>query len=180
MNTLYVKSLVVSSLIAGIAGIAGLLPLQSYAQNTPYPYVSPTPTPTYSPGYNPGSAPGASQWNIKTTTGAYGEYLTDNAGKSLYLYQADSPGTSTCYGACAQAWPPLLAPPGQSYSGSGNVQSSLLGTTSRTDGSTQVTYKGWPLYYYAPDQNPGETKGQAILDYGANWYLVKPDGSALR
>jgi len=59
----------------------------------------------------------------------------------------------------------------------GDAQQSLLGTTTRSDGSTQVTYKGRPIYFYAPDQSPGETKGQGINSFGGLWYLDSPSGT---
>ena len=138
-----------------VALFSSLLPLTSYSQST--------------------SAP-----SITTNTGSIGEYLVDSSGKSLYLFDTDTPTTSTCYNDCAQVWPPLIVPSGQNATASGNAQSPLLGTLARTDGTTQVTYKGWPLYYYAPDQAPGETKGQGVVSFGAAWWLIKPDGSALK
>lgn len=104
----------------------------------------------------------------------YGEYLTDRQGMSLYLFEADSPGSSTCYDACAQAWPPVLAE-GEPVA-SANVDRSLLGTVERQDGVRQVTYDGWPLYYFARDAGPGDTRGQDVEGFGAEWYLVSPAG----
>lgn len=105
-----------------------------------------------------------------------GAYLVDADGRSLYLFLADSPGISTCYDACAEAWPPYLAPQGTTMVGDPAVQADLLGTLERRDGGTQVTYGGWPLYYYVEDQGPGEITGQDIEDFGAEWYLVSPQG----
>jgi predicted lipoprotein with Yx(FWY)xxD motif len=101
----------------------------------------------------------------------YSSFLVDGKGMSLYLYTKDTPGTSNCYGSCAKAWPPLLTT-GAPVAGSG-VDASKFGTTTRTDGTTQVTYNGWPLYYYVEDQQAGDTTGQGV---GSVWYLVTPTG----
>ncbi len=61
----------------------------------------------------------------------------------------------------------------------GQAQSSLFGTTTRPDGTNQVTYNGQPLYYYTGDSGPGSTNGEGISSFGANWYLVQPDGTPL-
>jgi predicted lipoprotein with Yx(FWY)xxD motif len=81
---------------------------------------------------------------------------------------------STCYGACASLWPPLTVS-GAPKAGQG-VRGSLLGTTKRTDGNTEVTYDGHPLYYYAGDTKPGETTGQDINQFGALWYVLTANG----
>lgn len=73
-------------------------------------------------------------------------YLSDGKGRSLYLFEADKGANSTCSSACASIWPPLTAS-GAVKSGAG-VSASLLGTSKRTDGSTEITYNGHPLYYY--------------------------------
>ena len=74
-------------------------------------------------------------------------------------------------GNCATNWPPLLTN-GTPVAGTG-VDASKFGTTTRADGTTQVTYNGWPLYYYAKDQQPGDTNGDGV---GNVWYLVSPTG----
>lgn len=100
----------------------------------------------------------------------YGAYLTDTAGRALYLFTADQQGkgdvkaASNCSDACATAWPPLVTD-AQPKAGD-KVQSDLLGTIQRQDGSTQVTYNGWPLYYFSRDQGPGQTTGQDVHGFG--------------
>lgn len=111
-----------------------------------------------------------------TTSEPYGTYLVDANGTSLYLFTGDVQGKkSTCYGACAQAWPPLLVE-GELHA-SGQAKSKLLGTIERKNGKTQVTYNGWPLYYFVQDQEPGDTQGQDVHGFGAEWYLVSPEGT---
>jgi predicted lipoprotein with Yx(FWY)xxD motif len=108
------------------------------------------------------------------TNSKLGPILVDGAGHTLYLFVADTGGTSTCYQSCAQYWPPLLTS-GAPQAGTG-ANASLLSTTKRTDGTTEVTYGGHPLYYVVTDHNPGDATGQAVNNFGALWFAVGPDG----
>jgi predicted lipoprotein with Yx(FWY)xxD motif len=101
-----------------------------------------------------------------------GSFLVDDKGMTLYLFTKDTPNTTVCYDKCAVAWPPLLTT-GDPVAGEG-VDASLLGTTNRTDGTVQVTYNGWPLYYYEKDKAPGDVVGQ---DVGGVWYVVSAEGN---
>ena len=100
-----------------------------------------------------------------------GSFLVDSKGMTLYLYTTDTPNTSNCYGPCATAWPYLLTN-GAPIAGSG-VTGSLLGTTTRTDGTTQVTYNGWPLYYFQTDKVAGDTTGENVQGV---WFVITPAG----
>lgn len=102
---------------------------------------------------------------------SYGTYLVDDQGYSLYLYLEDSEGASNCYGRCAENWPPLTIE-GEPVAGEG-VNTELLGTIERDDGATQVAYNGQPLYRYARDREPGDTRGHGL---GEVFYLVTPSG----
>jgi predicted lipoprotein with Yx(FWY)xxD motif len=104
----------------------------------------------------------------------FGSILVGAKGRTLYDFAADKTMASTCYGACASLWPPLTVS-GAPKAGQG-VRGSLLGTTKRTDGNTEVTYDGHPLYYYAGDTKPGETTGQDINQFGALWYVLTANG----
>lgn len=117
---------------------------------------------------------------VDTLQGA-GPYLTDGTGRALYMFTADTKGASesACHEACAEAWPPLLAPQGSPSAGAEPVRSDLIGTIQRADGTTQVTYGGWPLYYYHQDTGPGMTTGQDVESHGGEWYLVQPSGEML-
>lgn len=114
-------------------------------------------------------------------TEGYGTYVADSEGRTLYLFttdtrgQGDSQAQSSCYDACAEAWPPLTAQ-GQPQVGD-QLNQELLGTFAREDGTTQVTYGGWPLYYFVKDQGAGSVTGQDKHGFGGEWYLVAPDGS---
>jgi predicted lipoprotein with Yx(FWY)xxD motif len=96
----------------------------------------------------------------------------DAGGRTLYLFQQDTGTTSTCSGDCATTWPALTTD-GAPTAGDG-AQASLLGTTARDDGTTQVTYAGHPLYLFSGDAAPGDTNGQGI---GGVWFASTPDGT---
>jgi predicted lipoprotein with Yx(FWY)xxD motif len=110
----------------------------------------------------------------------YGTYVTDAKGRALYMFQADKQGQgqtkaqSNCYDACAKAWPPLIAE-GSPEAGS-NIDKSKIDTVERKDGSKQVTYNGWPLYYFVKDKGKGDTTGQDVKGFGAEWYLLTAGG----
>ena len=106
-----------------------------------------------------------------------GQILVDGAGKTIYLFVADTGSSSTCYTACAQLWPPVLTS-GPPQAGSG-ATASLLGTTTRTDGRTEVTYGGHPLYYFVSDKQAGDATGQGVDSFGALWWVVSPSGAAV-
>ena len=101
-------------------------------------------------------------------------HLVDRQGRSLYLFEADRTRSSTCSGQCVQAWPPVVVT-GEPRPVKG-VRAGLLGTSTRGDGDTQVTYAGHPLYRYAGDQAAGDTNGQGLDQFGAEWYLVMANG----
>ncbi len=125
---------------------------------------SATPAPTAAQPSGPASV-NASQ------NATLGSFLVDSKGMTLYLYTTDTPNTSNCYGPCALAWPPLLTN-GAPIAGTG-VTGSLLGTTTRTDGTTQVTYNGWPLYYFQTDKVAGDTTGENVQGV---WFVITPAG----
>jgi predicted lipoprotein with Yx(FWY)xxD motif len=103
-----------------------------------------------------------------------GKILDETAGRTLYLFAKDSDSKSACAAACAGVWPPLRAS-GKPTVGTG-ASALNLGTTPRSDGKPQVTYNGHPLYTYTGDQNPGDTNGQGLTDFGAGWFALSPAG----
>ena len=109
----------------------------------------------------------------------HGKYLVDATGKTLYLLEKDSNGSSTCYDACSTEWPPLLAPQGAPKALDPAIQAGAIATTQRTDGGIQVTYNGHPLYHYAKDAAAGQLNGEGAKDQFGEWYLVTPAGDAL-
>lgn len=123
------------------------------------------------------ATPAAAGVTVKTASGSSGTYLVGPSGRALYLWVADTGGKSSCSGACASIWPPLVTK-GKPTAGSG-VTASDLGTTTRSDGTEEVTYKGHPLYYFVADKSAGNTSGQGSNSFGAKWWLVAPSGTAI-
>lgn len=103
-------------------------------------------------------------------------YLTDGAGRALYMLEAEPETGAQCYEGCTELWPPFTASQGMPTAQGGTVQEGLIGTTERADGTTQVTYAGHPLYYYHLDAEQGDIKGQDRHDAWGEWYLVAPSG----
>ena len=112
----------------------------------------------------------------------FGSILVDSTGMSLYVFLADTQdsGRSTCGDddGCAAEWPPRVGDAAP-FAGEG-LDASLLGTITRDDGTTQVTYNGWPLYLFAGDTAPGDTNGQGLDEFGGLWFLVSPAGEAIQ
>src|SRR5262249_39485607 len=108
-----------------------------------------------------------------SNTDELGDFLVAGmGGKTLYMFTNDEQGSgeSACSGECATAWPPYTVSDVTRLVG-GEGASGELATIAREDGSLQVTYNGWPLYYYAEDQAAGDTTGQGV---GEHWYVVAP------
>lgn len=111
---------------------------------------------------------------IATGDSQFGTILFDGAGQAIYIWEVEKPSTAECYGDCAEAWPPVLTD-GLPRATAG-IQAELLGVTERTDGTTQVTYNGHPLYYYA-HEDAGEVKCHNISTHGGLWWVIHPDGN---
>lgn len=103
----------------------------------------------------------------------FGSILFDGNNQAIYIWELEESSTAECYDDCAEAWPPVLTE-GKPVA-SGEIKSELLGTTKRTDGTTQVTYNGHPLYYYA-HEDPGEVKCHNIVTHGGLWWVIHPSG----
>ena len=97
----------------------------------------------------------ASASDLQTHSGPDGKFMTDDQGRTVYIFSKDTSTTSTCSGDCAKEWPPY-----------------------KEDGS-QVVFKGHPLYFFADDKSAGDMNGQGLNDFGGLWTAVAPDGSAL-
>ncbi len=104
-----------------------------------------------------------------STSPQAGNILVDDRGMTLYRYAADPSNVSTCYDACAQAWPPLLVDAVPATPDS--ALAADLGVIARTDGTQQLAYRGAPLYYFVDDAQPGDTTGQGS---GGVWFVVNP------
>jgi predicted lipoprotein with Yx(FWY)xxD motif len=97
-----------------------------------------------------------------------GSYLTDGAGRTLYLFKKDTQGRSACAGNCVTLWPIFFRERVQPAAG---TKSTDFGTITREDGKKQTTYKGLPLYYFSEDHAPSDTKGQGFKDL---WVVASP------
>lgn len=112
----------------------------------------------------------------------YGRYLTDGAGRTLYIFTADTQGGEgrkaviACGDdGCLQRWPLLTGDAPEAAEG---VQAELIGSLPHGE-DRAITYNGWPLYYFYKDKGPGDVGGQDIGSFGGEWYLIAPDGSVI-
>lgn len=94
---------------------------------------------------------------------------------TVYMFEGDKGAASSCSGACASVWPPVTSTGAATAAGAAN--SADLGTITRADGTTQVTYKGHPLYFFAKDKDSGDSYGQGVKGFGSDWYVIAPSGS---
>jgi predicted lipoprotein with Yx(FWY)xxD motif len=124
-----------------------------------------------------GNAAPAKATVVSTASTSLGRVLVDSRGHTLYMFGKDKNGKSACTGQCATFWPPLIAS-GKTHAAAG-VKASLLGTTKRTDGRQQVTYKKHPLYTFVKDTKKGQTNGQGVNAFGGVWHPVSPTGAAV-
>ena len=115
---------------------------------------------------------------VKVGPSNLGRVLVDAQGKTLYLWAHDKGAKSTCNGDCAEYWPPLITH-GKPIA-AGGAKASLLGTSRRSDGKTQVTYAGHPLYYFIKDTKPGQTNGEGLTGFGGRWDPVSATGTAVQ
>ena len=111
---------------------------------------------------------------ITTKQGKLGTILAYGPKRlTVYLFEADNGGASSCSGECASVWPAVSGHP----QASGQAVTTHLGTITRADGTTQVTYNGHPLYLYSRDKDDGDAYGQGLKSFGASWYVVAPSGN---
>ncbi len=108
------------------------------------------------------------------SVGDLGKVLVEGKGMTVYDFHKDKEGMPSCYGACAQAWPPVPTT-GMPQPGNG-ASASMLGTVERKDGTLQVTYAGHPLYTFVEDKKPGEANGNDVTAFRAQWYALKGSG----
>jgi predicted lipoprotein with Yx(FWY)xxD motif len=132
-----------------------------------------SPSGTAGTAYGAAPKPKPATGTVSVRQTKLGRILVDANGRTLYLFEKDKGATSSCNGACASIWPPLTA--GKATAGT-DVTATELGTAKRSDGKTEITYAGHPLYAYAGDQKPGDVAGQGLDQFGAEWYVLAPDG----
>jgi len=119
------------------------------------------------------AAPSAGGIDVSVSHTAAGDALAGTGGMTLYVFKNDTGGSSTCTGDCAGTWPPFLGDGSQVNAGDG--VSGSFGTTTRDDGSSQITHGGQPLYYYSGDQAAGDSKGDGI---GGVWSIAPVDAAS--
>ena len=112
---------------------------------------------------------------IKLAGSQFGKVLYDRAGQAIYLFDKEKSDKADCYGDCAAAWPPVLTK-GEPQAGSG-IDKRLLGTTKRSDGKTQVTYNGHPLYFYAREGR-NEVTCHNVNEFGGLWLALDAKGNS--
>ena len=93
---------------------------------------------------------------------------------TVYMFEGDKGASSSCSGACASVWPPVTSTGAATVTGA--AKPADLGTITRADGTTQVTYKGHPLYFFARDKDSGDAYGEGVNGFGASWYVIAPSG----
>jgi len=105
---------------------------------------------------------------MKMTKDGLGSYLTDAKMMTLYWFKKDAPGKSACAGACVEKWPIYYR---ETVAAGEGTKAEDFGTITREDGKKQTTFRGYPLYYWAGDKAPGDTKGQGVNNI---WYVIDP------
>jgi predicted lipoprotein with Yx(FWY)xxD motif len=113
---------------------------------------------------------------VAVASSGLGRILVDGRGRTLYLFEKDKQGKSACAGQCAGFWPPLIAV-GKPPLATAGAKASLLGTTRRADGRLQVTYNHHPLYTFVKDARKGQTNGEELDVFGAEWYALSAAGA---
>ncbi|MDO8733157.1 MAG: hypothetical protein Q7L55_11420 [Actinomycetota bacterium] len=115
---------------------------------------------------------------VHTGTTSVGKVLVNAKGKTIYLFAADTAGKSSCNGACAQAWPPVLAT-AKTLGHSVDVKAKLS-VIKRSDGKTQLAVNGLPAYTYSGDTAAGQAHGQGMNASGGLWWVIAPSGAPIK
>jgi predicted lipoprotein with Yx(FWY)xxD motif len=154
---------------AGLAGVA--LIAAACGSSSPSGTSSPASQPSSS---SSAASPAAASGNaLKTATIGGIKVVTNAKGFTVYSFAPDTATKSNCNGSCATYWPPVKGP---ATAGAGVT--GKLGTITRSDGSTQATYDGHPLYTYVSDSAPGQDKGNGLNLSGGVWHVVPVSGGA--
>jgi predicted lipoprotein with Yx(FWY)xxD motif len=164
--------------VVGLATAVGACGSSSTSSSKPASNTAPGSAATTAPSTAGGAAaPTQKGVKVQLRKVSFGNVLTGPNGHTVYLFLKDKGTTSECNGKCAHVWSPLTTT-GEPQAGAG-LQASLLATSKRSDGATQVTYGGHPLYYYEDDKKAGTTKGEGSKEFGAEWYAVDAKGKKL-
>lgn len=177
MHRLLLRSALVLAVAAGVAGIAGCGSSSSDTSSTASSASNGYGAPATSATTAAGTASGGAAATISTAKIPLGTILVNGSTRPVYLFEADTGTTSTCTGACAAAWPPVVTK--GTPKATGSARSAKLGTTKRADGTLQVTYAGHPLYTFARDTTAGKATGEDSNAFGAGWYVLAPSGKKI-
>jgi predicted lipoprotein with Yx(FWY)xxD motif len=126
------------------------------------------------------AATSSSKATVRTAADkSLGTMLVGRNGRTLYRYTLDRKRVNNCTknAVCAKFWPRLLVETGSKPTGGPGVKASLLGTIKATATMSQVTYAGWPLYYFSEDKAAGQAKGQG---FQSQWYVVNAKGALVK
>lgn len=169
-------AVIIILVVVGVAGLAGWKVWGSNADNPKNDQNSKqTNTGTENAGAQNTESEKVSTGTVITTgSSEFGTMLFNDKGQAIYIWELEESTKAECYGDCAELWPPVLTEGAPRATGS--VSNELLGTTKRTDGRTQVTYNGHPLYYYA-HEGVGEVKCHNIRTHGGLWWVIQPNGN---
>jgi predicted lipoprotein with Yx(FWY)xxD motif len=160
--------------VAGVAALSLLAGCGSSSSSSSSAASAPASAPTQSTAAS--TTASSSGVAVQSKHGKLGTILAAGPKRlTVYLFEADKGTTSACSGACAKVWPPVTTE--GKPTASGGAVSADLGTTMRSDGTEQVTYKGHPLYFYDDDKDSGDAYGEGSKLFGASWYVLKPNGS---
>ncbi|GAA3133695.1 putative lipoprotein with Yx(FWY)xxD motif [Kribbella aluminosa] len=159
--------------VASVMGVAvlGLAGLTACGSGNGYGSGS-TSAPSSGSSSAPATTPAAGGGKLATATvGGLGKVVVDGNGRTVYVYDKDSKGKSTCEGGCLALWPAV--PAGSGSPQLTGIDASLVSAITRSDGSKQLAINGMPLYLFAQDSQAGQAKGQAT---GGVWWAVGADG----
>jgi predicted lipoprotein with Yx(FWY)xxD motif len=138
------------------------------------PTVAPSVAPAASetPSAEPSEVAGGDEYEITVVKDAkLGDFIAGENGMTLYTFTPDTaPNKSTCNGDCAAKWPPFVVDEGETAT-AGDGVGGTIATFKRDDGTTQISYNGKPVYYFANDKAAGDANGQGV---GDKWFVVKP------
>ena len=164
--------------LAAIAGIVFAITSSgsSNAHKAPATTAPPS-TGAYGAAAPAAAAPAAANSAVSVRSTSLGKVLVDASGRTLYLFERDKPDMSSCTGACQSIWPSFTSQ--SKPKATGGVSAAKLRTIAATGGKQEVTYNGHPLYYYVGDRKPGDTAGEGLNQFGAEWYVLAANGNKI-
>lgn len=166
---------VLAATLAGCGGGSSTPPIVAQSTAAPVapttaptvaPTTAPTVTPTTAPTVAPTTAPTAAPAPLPTAQLAGSAGFVNTTGRTVYVFDLDSNGTSNCSGGCAAAWPAVVA--------TAATYTAPWSAINRSDGTRQLAYNGHPLYVFVGDVGNGTTNGDNLVEFGATWHVARP------